>query len=106
MQRWHNYKINCGVKISKEHCRGSGQDVRSFCENSKNNRGGGGSGWGGGGQGGCGQRIEFFVKIKKKWGGEFGSEGGWGVGLGGQGGYEQRIEIFVNIQKKLGGGVR
>ena len=32
-------------------------------------RGGRGSGWGvsvGGGQGGCEQRIEIFVKIKKK----------------------------------------
>ena len=54
----------------------------------------------GGGQGGCEQRIEFFVKIKKK--------SGWGrVGvsdLGGQGGCEQRIGVFVKIQKKSGGG--
>ena len=60
--------------------------------------GGGGSGGGGsgsGGQGGCEQRSEVFVKIKKKWGGGSG---------GGQGGCERRIEVFVKIQKKLGGG--
>ena len=34
-----------------------------------------GSGWGWGGQGGCEQRIEFFVKIQKK---ELGGwVGGW-----------------------------
>ena len=38
---------------------------------------------GGGSQGGCEQRIEVFVKMKKKcWGGE-----GWvGLGVGGGGG--------------------
>ena len=60
--------------------------------------GGGGRGWGS--QGGCEQRIEVFVKIKKKI--------GW-VGLGGgQSGCERRIEVFVKIQKKKnwgGGGV-
>ena len=41
--------------------------------------GGGGVRVGGGGQGGCEQRIEVFVKIKKKiWEGVRGS--GWGVG--------------------------
>ena len=63
-------------------------------------------GGGGGGQGGCEQRIEVFVKIKKKklgWGRE-----GEGSGLGGQGGCERRIEVFVKIQKKkfLGGSGR
>ena len=45
----------------------------------KKNGGGGGSGWGGGGQGGCEQRIEVFVKIKKK-----NLGGGLGVWLGGR----------------------
>ena len=45
---------------------------------------------GGSGQGGCEQRIEVFVKIKK-------------MGGGGQGGCERRIEVFVKIQKKIGG---
>ena len=61
---------------------------------------GGGSGGKGrveGGQGGCEQRIEVFVKIKKKNGG--GVRGVRGVGLGGQGGCERRIEVFVKIQK-------
>ena len=40
----------------------------------------GGRGWGGS-QGGCEQRIEVFVKIKKKFGGGRGG-GGW-VGYGG-----------------------
>ena len=67
-------------------------------------RGGGGSGRGGrgwGSQGGCEQRIEVFVKIKKKMAGS-----GWRGGGGGQGGCERRIEISVKIQKKknLGGG--
>ena len=67
--------------------------------------GGAGEGsWGS--QGGCEQRIEVFVKIKKK--------NGWvglGGGGGGQGGCERRIEVFVKIQKKIfgvgegGGGV-
>ena len=45
--------------------------------------------WGGGGvQGGCERRIEVFVKIQKKIGGERGSRRGEGlgrVGLGGSG---------------------
>ena len=41
--------------------------------------GGGGSGLWGGGQGGCEQRIEVFVKIKRK-----NLGGGSGVGLGGR----------------------
>ena len=59
----------------------------------------------GGSQDGCEQRIEVFVKIKKKtiWGGG----GGW-VGLGGgggQGGCERRIEVILKIQaKKIGVG--
>ena len=42
--------------------------------------GGGGQGVGGGGQGGCEQRIEVFVKIKKKknWLGRVGGGGGLG----------------------------
>ena len=47
---------------------------------------------GGGGQGGCEQRIEVFVKFKKKIGG---GGSGWGFGRGrvsgwggGQGGFE------------------
>ena len=57
---------------------------------------------GGGSQGGCEQRIEVFVKIKKNgW-------GAWGccwVGFReGQGGCERRIEVFVKIKKKWGGG--
>ena len=55
----------------------------------------GGRGWGS--QGGCEQRIEVFVKIKKKnWLGRVGGGGGGG----GQGGCERRIEVFVKIQKK------
>ena len=55
----------------------------------KNSKGWGGGGVGcvgGGCQGGCGQRIEVFMKIKKKidgGGGGVGSEGGW------VGGYEE-----------------
>ena len=58
-----------------------------------------GGGGGGGGWGGCGQRIEVFVKIKKNIrgrGGEVGAgEGrGWsGDGGGGQCGCAQRIEV-------------
>ena len=54
------------------------------------------------GQGGCGQRIEVFVKIKKKLGG--GGASGQGFGLGVQGGCKRRIEVFVKILKKRGGG--
>ena len=53
LQRCHNYKINCGVKISKEHCRGSGQ-------------------------GGFERRIEVFVRIQKKKNREGGEGGGSG----------------------------
>ena len=79
MQRCHNYKINCGVKISKEHCRGSGQGgcerrIEVFVKIQKTNWGGGG-----GGQGGCERRIEVFVKIRKK------IHGGSGLGGGGSG---------------------
>ena len=45
---------------------------------------GGGPGVGWGGQGGCEQRIEVVVKMKKK-------VGAGGVGWGGQGGCERRI---------------
>ena len=48
--------------------------------------GGGGGGGGGGSQGGCEQRIEVFVKIKKK-------IFGW-VGLGGGG-------VRVDVNKEL-----
>ena len=51
-------------------------------------------GWG---VSGCEQRIEVFMKIRKKIG------GGGRVG-GGQGARERGIEVFVNIQKKSGGG--
>ena len=54
-------------------------------------------GWGS--QGGCEQRIEVFVKIKKK---KFGWVG-LGGGGGGQSGCERRIEVFVKIQKKKWG---
>ena len=94
-------------------------------------RSGGGRGWGS--QGGCEQRIEVFVKIKKKklagsgWGGG-GSEWMWtknwsfcenskkkklrwgregeGSSLGGQGGCDRRIEKFLGkfTKKILGGG--
>ena len=75
-----------------------------------------------GGQGGCEQRIEVFVKIKKKLGGGGGEGLGWGGGFrvdvidelkflgkftkkkiwggGGQGRCEQRSEVFVKIKKK------
>ena len=62
MQRCHNYKINCGVNISKEQCRGSGQ-------------------------GGFEQRIEVFVKSQKQnreVGGARGRVGGGGT-VGGSG---------------------
>ena len=63
-----------------------------------------------GGQGGCEQRSEAFVKIKKKY-------GGGGIRLGeGQGGSERRSEVFVKNSKDFiwggggggesGGGVR
>ena len=38
-----------------------------------------------GGQGGCGRRIEVFVKIQKKIGGGSGRGGGSGWGGGGSG---------------------
>ena len=54
-------------------------------------------------------KIEVFVKIKKKnfyfFFGGGGSVGGVGVGLGGQSGCERRIEV-VKIQKKIEGGGR
>ena len=68
--------------------------------------GGGGVRGVGGGQGGCEQRIEVFVKIKKiilfgRGGGLGGRSGGGRVwGGGGQGGCERRIEVFVKIKKK------
>ena len=74
--------------------------------------GGGGGQVGGmfgvwGSQGGCEQRIEVFVKIKKKQFG--GGVGGGGGRIGGQGTCERRIEVFVKIKKKKigegGGGV-
>ena len=63
----------------------------------------------GGGQGGCEQRIKFFVKIKKKYfflgGGVGGGGSGWGSGwwggwarVGGDvvyGGCEPRVEGIV-----------
>ena len=58
-----------------------------------------------GGQGGCGRRIEVFVKIqKKKIGG--GSEGG-GRGRvgGGQDGCDRRIKVFGKIHKNKFRGV-
>ena len=64
----------------------------------------GGGGGGGGSQGGCEQRIEVFVKIKKKkmgkkiWGG---GGRGEGSGLGGQG--EKFLGKFT---KKIQGGGR
>ena len=51
---------------------------------------------GGGGQGGCEQRIEVFVKIKKKktfWGGRVGGSGGR-VGVGG-------VRVDVNVEEKF-----
>ena len=56
---------------------------------------GSGRGWGGGSQGGCEQRIEVFVKIKKKnWGG--GGRGGPGSGWGGGG-----VRVDVNEELKF-----
>ena len=58
-----------------------------------------------GGQGGCEQRIEVFVKIKKKNWGSLGGSGG-GVWLGGV-----RVDVIEELKflgkikkKKLGGG--
>ena len=60
---------------------------------------------GGGGQGRSEQRIESFVKNKKKTEGGGGRVGRIRLGrVGGQGGSEQKIEVFVKIQKKIGGG--
>ena len=52
-------------------------------------------GWG---QGGCEQRSEVFVKIKKIRGG--GGGGGGGRVGGGQGGCERIIEVIVEMQEK------
>ena len=75
---------NCSVMCTKN---------GSYCENEKKRekvRG----------EGGCVQRIEVIVKMKKNQGG--------GGGGGGQGRCERRSEAFVKIQKKkiffLGGG--
>ena len=77
MQRCHNYKINCGVKISKEHCR--------YFTHKKKKR------WkSGAAQAGCEGRIEDFIKNLKKMGG-----GGWGRVGEGQGGCERRILKFL-----------
>ena len=56
---------------------------------------GGCTGWGD--QGGCEQRIEVFVNIKKK---KIGGGGEVGLGGRGQGGCDQRIEAFGKIHKK------
>ena len=48
--------------------------------------------WGGEGQGGCGQKIEVFVNIKKKNSGEEGS---------GQGGSGWGIRVDVNEELKF-----
>ena len=71
MQRCHKYKINCGVKISKEHCRYFTQKKKwwmstkkNYCENAKTKES---RGRRGGYQLGCVQRIEV----------------GWGGGGGG-----------------------
>ena len=109
-------KIEVFVKIKKKSVgggSGSGggevrvdvnEEVKFFCENAKKKSGGSGGSngsgqGGGGGQGGSEQRIEVYVKIKKK------NRGGRvvGVRLGVQGGRERRSEVFVKIQKKIGG---
>ena len=61
----------------------------------------GGGGGGGGSQGGCEQRIEVFVKIKKKnWGG--GGRGRvWGVRVDV---IEELKSFWENSQKKNSGG--
>ena len=65
--------------------------------------GGGGGGGGGrgrvGGQSGCEQRIEVFVKIKKKI--FFGGEGGWGGGVGGGVGVGWGVRVDVNEELKF-----
>ena len=55
--------------------------------------GGSGRGGGGGGlQGGCEQRIEVLVKIKKNWGG--GGRGGGRRGVGGQGRCNREVKFL------------
>ena len=63
MQRCHNYKIYCGVKISKEHCRYFTQKKKrwmstkkNYCENAKKKV----TGEGGGYQLGCVQELKFL----------------------------------------------
>ena len=60
----------------------------------KQKKNGGGSGRGGGSQGGCEQRFEVFVKMKKKW--ERGVEG-WGLGRGGGLGGQGRCNRVVKF---------
>ena len=83
-----------------------------FCENSQKIGGGevglgGGSGWVRGGLGGCGRRIEVFVKIQRKKIRGGSDRGGGGRVVGGQVGCERRIEVFVKFKNIffLGGGV-
>ena len=64
------------------------------------------SGWGEcvrvGGQGGCERRIEVFVKIQKKMGGEGGRVGGsgWGVRVD----VNEELKFLGRFTKKWGGG--
>ena len=67
MQRCHNYKINCGVKIGGSGQGGCERRIEVFVKIQKKNCvcvcGGGGGGREC--QGGCERRIEVFVKIQK-----------------------------------------
>ena len=59
---------------------------------------GGGRGWGS--QGGCEQRIEVFVKIKKK----KLAGSGWGGGGGVRVDVNEELKFCVKIHKKIQGG--
>ena len=101
VQRCHNYKINCGVKICKEHCRYFTHTKKprwmstkkNYFENAKKSH------LGAGYQLWCVLRTEFIVNMRKK---EVGGGGGGGGGGSGQGGCERRIEVFMKILNKSG----
>ena len=92
MQRCHNYKINCRIKISKEHCRYSTHKKNETVGGCQLRRTEVGEGGGGGGVSVDVNEKLKLCEMQKK------SRGGWG-----QGGHERRIEV-VKMQKYGGSG--
>ena len=76
----NNVQLITGVRIAEmaqlQNCSVMCTKNGSYCENEKKRKKSGVGGGGGGGQGGCVQRIEVILKIKKSRGGPVGGGGG------------------------------